>query len=323
MSQAAQQVADEMLASSIAHGRTLIERARLIGDDSDFESWKADQKHWVELTLHALSQIYDVPEPSERFRSAAAVLGRGRAWQLEYGRDAQCVQTAIDVLTSLQRQPEPAQESTISSELAPAFPVGAGLTSAISGSIPDPVVFGGTELAAQPVDPTAPLADAPPAGSTLERTGQIFLVHGRNETYKQAVAGLLDAAGTYEVTILNERPAERRALVEHFEDHTAGSRYAVVLLTADDVGAPRVDSDREPYFSPRARQGVVFELGVLVAVLSPRCICVLYEDGVELPCDLDGVTYVHLDPAGTWRSKLLLQLRAAGFDYDLNSLAPF
>ena len=46
MSQAAQQVADEMLASSIAHGRTLIERARLIGDDSDFESWKADQKHW-------------------------------------------------------------------------------------------------------------------------------------------------------------------------------------------------------------------------------------------------------------------------------------
>jgi len=96
----------------------------------------------------------------------------------------------------------------------------------------------------------------------------------------------------------------------------------VILLTADDVGAPRVDSEREPYYSPRARQGVVFEMGVLVAALTPRCICVLYEDGVELPFDMDGIAYVRLDTAGTWQSKLLLHMRSAGFDYDLNRLAP-
>jgi predicted nucleotide-binding protein len=62
-------------------------------------------------------------------------------------------------------------------------------------------------------------------------------------------------------------------------------------------------------------------MGVLVAALTPRCLCVLYEEGVEWPCDIDGVTYVRLDLAGTWQSKLLLHLRGAGFDYDLNRLA--
>ncbi len=161
-----------------------------------------------------------------------------------------------------------------------------------------------------------------PVGAGTDRTRQVFLVHGRNDEIKQAVAGLLERSGPHEVTVLNERPSDRRMLVEQFVEHAAESRYAVVLLTADDVGAPRLDSAREPYFSPRARQGVVFEMGVLVAALTPRCICVLYEDGVELPCDLDGIAYVRLDLAGTWQSKLLLHLRAAGFDYDLNSLAP-
>jgi predicted nucleotide-binding protein len=228
----------------------------------------------------------------------------------------------VDVLLSLQAQPEDAQPP--GAGVAAPFAVATALTSQASEpSLADGEALPAAELAARPVEGAiasvpATLADHGPA-----RSGQVFLVHGRNEAYKQAVAGMLQGAGPYEVTILNERPAERLALIERFDDHTVDARYAVVLLTADDVGAPRLDSDREPYFSPRARQGVVFELGVLVAVLSPRCVCVLYEDGVELPCDLDRVTFVHLDAAGTWRSKLLLQLRAAGFDYDLNRLAPF
>jgi predicted nucleotide-binding protein len=122
--------------------------------------------------------------------------------------------------------------------------------------------------------------------------------------------------------MLNEWPNDSSTMVAQFQAHTAASSYAVVLLTADDVGAPRLESDQEPYFSPRARQGVVFAMGVLVAALSPRCVCVLYEDGVESPCAVEGITYIRLDLAGTWQSKLLLQLRGAGFDYDLNGLVP-
>ena len=160
-------------------------------------------------------------------------------------------------------------------------------------------------------------------GLTPGRRRQVFLVHGRNEKWKLAVAGLLERAGPNEVTVLNEPSNYRGELVQQSEVQAVGLlRYAVILLTADDVGAPRLDSDQEPYYSPRARQGVVFEMGVLVAALSPRRVCVLYEDGVELPCDLDGISYIRLDLAGTWQSKLLLKLRSAGFDYDVNRLAP-
>ena len=93
-----------------------------------------------------------------------------------------------------------------------------------------------------------------------------------------------------------------------------------MLLTADDIAAPRVESEEAPYFSPRAHQAVVFEMGFLVAALAPGRVCVLYEEGVQLPCDLEGIPYVRLDLAGTWQPKLLLQLRKAGFDYDLNKL---
>lgn len=323
MAQATRQIADEMLAGYIAQGRTLVERANLIGDASDYESWKAEEKHWVELTLHTLEQIYDGREPAERFRAAAAV-SLGRPWHVEYGHDAQCVQGGVDVLLSLHAQPEPPSEPPAGAELAAAYPVGPVLAPQTSDPPPGADdAFVDAELAARSVDGAIASTPAAVAQRGPAQTGHVFLVHGRNEAYKQAVAGLLQGAGPYELTILNESPAERLALVERFEDPAVDARYAIVLLTADDVGAPRLDSGREPYFSPRARQGVVFELGVLVAVLSPRCVCVLYEDGVELPCDLDRVTFVHLDAAGTWKSKLLLQLRAAGFDYDLNRLAPF
>ncbi|HME02703.1 MAG TPA: TIR domain-containing protein [Solirubrobacteraceae bacterium] len=206
----------------------------------------------------------------------------------------------------------PVDTSPVGAELAPAPSVHAALEQAHAVS---------SELSHEPAGrPASPLSNATTADLLADGTGRVFLVHGRNDRWKHAVAGLLERAGTHEVTILNERPGDRMPLVEHF-DEQPGSRYGIVLLTADDIGAARVDSDREPFFSPRPLQGVVFAMGILVAALTPRCVCVLYEDGVELPCDLDGITYVRLDGAGTWQSKLLLQLRGAGLDYDLNRLA--
>ena len=215
------------------------------------------------------------------------------------------------------------QEPADASELAPALsahPEPAPVPAFEEAGAEEPA--GGNELVAPSANGSAPVPRTTPAGRKVDHSRQVFLVHGRNEHVRQAVGHLLGRAGQHEVTILNERPNHRKMLVEQFEQEPAGTRYAIVLLTADDVGAPRLDSEREPYYSPRARQGVIFEMGFLVAALSPRCVCVLYEDGVELPCDLEGIAYIRLDLAGTWRSKLLLQLRGAGFDYDMNSLAP-
>jgi predicted nucleotide-binding protein len=353
MLQVSSHAPEEPLAKHFDQGQALLEQASLIGDISDYESWKTARKQWIELTAETLGHIYDGSDEADKFKTAASAPGGGGAWQTEYEHDSECLQAAIDILISLQdplepeqepgdaadaeqepadaaepeqepaaaaeAEPEPAggaeleQEPSVGSELAPAPSVGSELAPAPSSD---------AEYVRSANGSSSSLPVKTSAGSSPDRMGQVLLVHGRNEKWKQTVAGLLERAGSNEVTILNERPNDRRKLVERFEEQAGGSHYAIVMLTADDVGGPRLDSDREPYFSPRACQGVVFEMGVLVAALTPHCVCVLYEDGVELPCDLDGIVYVRLDPAGTWQSKLLLQLRGAGFDYDMNRLAP-
>jgi predicted nucleotide-binding protein len=204
---------------------------------------------------------------------------------------------------------EPAPERLAEPE--PTRPVGAELT---------PAQAIGAQLAPQDA-PGAPAEREEPGApaSAPARTSQVLVAHGRDERWAQAVEHLLDQTGEHEVRVISRR-AERGRIVEALGEE-APARYAIVLLTADDVGGPRLESDDEPYFSTRAHQEVVFEMGFLVAALSPGRVCVLYEDGVELPYELDQISHVRLDLAGTWQPKLLLHLRRAGFDYDMNKLA--
>jgi predicted nucleotide-binding protein len=388
MLQVSRPIAEELLARYVNQGQALVERASLVGDFTDYEAWKAARKQWIEQTAQALGHIYGGPQQADEFKSAAASADGGGRWQQQYAGDLACVQAALEMLVSHQREcgfgeepadppasteePDPGSqpmdepqqtaeapiedESPVSPEdfdpVTEAHPIAAPQAEqpqppAHSNHDPEPA----QELDQPPVrdaeaeaDRGAQLAPASTVGAQLapapangagvmrqpgngavsgaDRMRQVFLAHGRDQKWMQAVANLLERAGPHAVTVLNEPQDDRRTLAEQFGEQVAGSQYAVVLLTADDVGAPRLHSEEEPYYSPRARQGVVFEMGFLVAALSPSCVCVLYEDGVELPCDLDGIAYVRLDFAGTWQSKLLLHLRKAGFDYDLNKLAP-
>ncbi len=335
-------IVEAQLARSIEQGQALLLRASLIIDFSDDERWKAARTEWIERTDETLDRIYEGPQEVDEFESAAYAPAIGQPWQVEYN-DSSSLRTAVDVLISLQDRlddyaPGDLDEAGPGPDADPEAQQGSGAWSGVSHlqyrhhepSRGYPVDADLGPTTSSDVELVQPMRDA--AGSSLPTPAaprqrrdlgrQVFLVHGRDEKLKDAVAALLERAGPHPVTILNERPGDRRMLVEHPEERTADSRYAVILLTADDVAGPRLDSGREPHLSLRARQGVVFEMGVLVAALTPRCLCVLYEDGVERPCDIDGITYVLLDLAGTWRSKLLLHLRGAGLDYDLNMLAP-
>ena len=56
------------------------------------------------------------------------------------------------------------------------------------------------------------------------------------------------------------------------------------------------------------RQNVVLEMGFFYGRLGREHVAVLYEDGVELPSDTDGIAYIPIDGAGAWKSKLLREL---------------
>ncbi len=148
--------------------------------------------------------------------------------------------------------------------------------------------------------------------STAGRTG-VFLVHGHNNEAKETVARFLERLDL-DVTILHEQPNQGRTIIEKFE-HYADVAYAVILLTADDVGRTNVDGEE---LRPRARQNVVLELGYFLGKLGRARVCALMARGVEKPSDLDGVIYVPLDPEGAWRLDLAREIQASGLEVDLN-----
>ena len=91
--------------------------------------------------------------------------------------------------------------------------------------------------------------------------------------------------------------------------------YAVVLLTADDLGKEK----EEVELKARARQNVVFELGYFLALLGRDRVSVLCEEGIEVPSDYSGVEYLPLNKNGVWQTKLLTELSSAGFNVDFET----
>ncbi len=352
----------ETLARCVEQGEALRSRASMVGDRSDYESWKTSRAQWVELTANELVQVYGGPERANELRAAASFPGHPE-WQSEYANDVDAVGAAIDFLISLRQlisvspaditppaDGEPDATATLEpqgpGEQASDAPFQRSPERSNRSEPPQVRVLTAEPVPLAPVDddyarddsagstfaPEAPPAEYAPArengasapageaafGQRRDHSGKrVFLVHGIHEGWKQRVVSLLQRTGPHEVTILHERPDEGRTLV----GQTAGTGYAIVLLTADEVGAPRLEPPHEPYYTPRARQSVVFEMGLLVGVLTPRYVCVLYERGVELPSDVHGLAYVLLDMAGAWQAQLLMHLRGAGFDYDVARLA--
>ncbi|MCB9533044.1 MAG: nucleotide-binding protein [Myxococcales bacterium] len=68
----------------------------------------------------------------------------------------------------------------------------------------------------------------------------VFLVHGRDDAAKLTVARFLEKMGV-EVVILHEQANRGGTIIEKFEEHASRSAFAVVLLTADDLG--KLDRD--------------------------------------------------------------------------------
>lgn len=148
-----------------------------------------------------------------------------------------------------------------------------------------------------------------------ELTNEIFIVHGRDEGVKQAVARFLEKLELRPI-ILSEQPNGGKTVIEKFEAN-ADVGFAVVLLTPDDIGSLDESGAEQKH---RARQNVIFELGYFVGKLGRSRVCALYDQTVELPSDIVGVAYVALDGAGAWKFELAKELKAAGYNFDGNKL---
>ena len=157
------------------------------------------------------------------------------------------------------------------------------------------------------------VAAASAKASSQETTNEVFVVHGRDDGAKDAVARFLEKLGLQPM-ILHEQPNKGRTIIEKFEQY-AQVGFAVVLLTPDDKCSSRAEEGKNSF---RARQNVIFELGYFIGRLGRSRTCALFKGDIEIPSDYDGVLYVKMDENGAWQMKLVSELKEAGFQVDAN-----
>lgn len=148
----------------------------------------------------------------------------------------------------------------------------------------------------------------------LPMSNKVFIVHGHDGESRETVARFLGNIG-FDPIILHEQANKGRTVIEKVEAN-ADVGFAVVLLTPDDLGRAKGDSDLEP----RARQNVLLELGYFMARLGRDKVCALRKGDVSIPSDFAGVVWEAMDEAGAWKQKLARELGAAGHVVDWNKV---
>jgi predicted nucleotide-binding protein len=164
----------------------------------------------------------------------------------------------------------------------------------------------GQEKAQKPVEGTSRTTEGKPPS-------KVFVVHGHNKVLLEQCARFLEKLDLQPV-ILFEQPGKSQTIIEKLESNS-DVRYAVVLLTPDDVGKAAGASGKP---QPRARQNVILELGYFLAKLGRPNVAALHDESVELPSDYRGVEYIKVDAEGAWKLKLAREMRAADLPVDMN-----
>lgn len=162
---------------------------------------------------------------------------------------------------------------------------------------------------------TIPTVSNDKRASIIKNNNSVFIVHGHDENTKIHVARFIEKLGLQAI-ILHEQPNQGRTIIEKFEDHAANSGFAVILLTPDDIAAPKDHPDSKKM---RARQNVILELGYFCCALGRKNVCVLHKGEIEIPSDYLGIVYINLDDNDGWRLKLAKEMKAAGLNVDINN----
>lgn len=140
-----------------------------------------------------------------------------------------------------------------------------------------------------------------------------FIVHGHDNGTKERTARFLEKLGIKPV-ILHEQASGGKTIIEKLE-HFTDVDFGIVLYTPDDVGEAIAKKDQ---LRSRARQNVVFEHGLLIGKLGRDKVFPLVTDhNVELPGDISGMVYLS---DSSWEFQLAKEIRALGYDVDLNNL---
>jgi predicted nucleotide-binding protein len=122
-----------------------------------------------------------------------------------------------------------------------------------------------------------------------ECSRNVFVVYGHDVHARNGLEAMLRRWGL-EPIILDQLTADGQTIIEKLETARGQASFAIVLATPDDQGYKR---DRPTEIAYRARQNVVLELGMMLAILGRARVAILTKSDVhmERPSDIQGLIY--------------------------------
>jgi predicted nucleotide-binding protein len=145
------------------------------------------------------------------------------------------------------------------------------------------------------------------------RGKNILLIHGYDETTKESVSKFIEILGL-RALILHEQPNGGRGIIEKFGE-ASNINFAIILLATDDLTSLQ-NKPREK--QAQINQNVIFEFGYFLGKLGHERVCVLYQEGGEIPFDYSNIMCIPMDSRGGWRLLVAKEIKQAGIDIDLN-----
>lgn len=147
----------------------------------------------------------------------------------------------------------------------------------------------------------------------------VFVVYGHDEKARNDLELILRRWGLNPI-ILCQKPSGGLTIIEALEKHMKNAKYGIVLATPDDIGYSKCDDKKKKY---RARQNVVFEMGMLYAKIERQNVAVLIQNSSELdlemekPSDLDGIIYIdYKNSVVECKERLAKELKGRGYSLE-------
>lgn len=133
---------------------------------------------------------------------------------------------------------------------------------------------------------------------------RVFISHGRPTVWR-SVQNFVEKECQPKLPTLElaYEASKGRTVIEKLDGESQNCSYAVIVMTGDDVADDEV----------RARENVIHEIGFFQGRYGRDRVCLLHEEGVNVPSNLSGIVYV-LFPKGDVDSaliKLQRELQAA------------
>ena len=118
--------------------------------------------------------------------------------------------------------------------------------------------------------------------NTEPLTHRIFISHGRSSDWRE-VQAYIEKDLNIETLELAQRPNQGRTVLQKLKEESDKCCFAVVLMTGDDdLGGG----------APRARENVLHEIGFFQGKFGLDNVCLLYEEGTNIPSNIHGLVYI-------------------------------